>query len=201
MTNEQNERLARRNDWFLRGWEQVRTTDAKGRTKTDLVYTGEYYDFPVEAPRLQIKVTLGVCLVVLLGFYFPMSLGPALGNRTFYVNAPCFLAIIPLLYAGIGIFWLLVTPGAMTYRRLHVSARRLELACMPGMLLMGITAAAQTFCMIRSFSEISLFWDFFLLFGSVISGGQYAIAYKLMKKYPMSVCPEDKAKLDKTPTL
>lgn len=197
MTNEQNERLARRNSWYLHGWEQKRTADTRGRTRLDWVYTGEYYDFPADAPKLQIKVTLGVCLAVLLGFYFPMSLGPALGNRTLYVNAPCFLAIIPLLYAAIGIFWILATPGPMTFRRRHVSAERLKLACVPGMLLMGITAAAQTFCMIRSFSEISMFWDFFLLIGSVISGVQYEIAYKILKKYPLSVCPEDEAKLDK----
>lgn len=192
MTTEQKDRLARRNDWYLRGWERTETLDSGGRKRLDWVYTGAYYDFAKDAPKLKIRVTLGVCYAVLAAVYLIMSLSPALGNRVAYVSYPCFLGVIPLLYTGIGTFWILATPGPMTYRRYHVSARRIGWACMLGAALMGFTAAAELFCIFFSFSGIDRFWDFFLLIGGVICAEQYLIVFRTMKKYPIAVCWEEK---------
>lgn len=201
MITEEKDRLARRNDWYLRGWEQIRTTSPTGKKRVNWVYTGEYYDFAPDAPKLKIRVTLGVCLAVLTAVYFLMALSPARGNRTAYVSYPCFLGMIPLLYTGIGIFWILVTPGHMTYRRFHVSARQLEWSCLLGAVVMGFTAAAELFCIFFSFSEIDQFWDFFLLIGGIICAEQYLIAFRTMKKYPFSICGQEKQKLDNGVTI
>lgn len=190
--NEEKDRLARRNDWYLRGWERTETLDAGGRKRMDWVYTGDYYDFAPDAPRLKIKVTLGVCFAVLAAVYLSMSLSPALGNRVSFVSYPCFLGLIPLLYTGIGIFWILATSSPMTYRRYHVSARKMGWTCLLGAAAMGITATAEFFCICFSFSEIDRFWDFFLLIGGIICAEQYLIAFRTMKKYPISIYRKEK---------
>lgn len=192
MTTEEKDRLARRNDWYLRGWEQTEILDARGRKRLEWIYTGEYYDFAPDAPKLRIRVTLAVCLGVLAMFFLIMSLSPALGNRTAYVSYPCFLGAIPLLYTAIAVFWILATPGAMTYRRYHVSAGRIGWACKLGAAVMGFTAAAEFFCIIFSFSQIDRFWDFFLLIGGIVCAEQYKITLRIMKKYPIAVCREAK---------
>lgn len=184
--NEAKERLERRNSWYLRGWEQREIPEPGGRKRVDWVYTGAWYDFPADAPRLKIKVTLAVALAILLAVYVTISLCPALGNRTGYVSYPCFAAVIALLYDVLGTFWLVVTPEKMTYRRYHASARRLRGACAAGAILMGLTAAAEAVCMVSRFAEISRVWDPCLLIGALICAGQYGIGWRTLQKYPVT---------------
>lgn len=178
---EPKERLKRRNDWYLKGWE---LETVPGKRRKQWIYRGEYYAFPASTPLLRLRVTLGVSLAVLLVSYFVMTLCPAVGNSRPLVSYSGFLGIIPLLYFSMGSFWTVVTSGAMTLRRYHSGVRRMRTWAPVGAAVTAVTSLAQLAVL---FSGGTNCFDWVLLFASVSCLGQYLLCLNLLKKNPVTV--------------
>lgn len=118
--------MAKRTNWWLEGWQYESSLGANGKPQKKLVYTGEYYDFPVAGKGLRrLKAAMcGLCLVALCAYILSFTLFQS-GAARIFVGA-CMLSVIPLMYLLIGTGCLIPVKFRLTYREYRGSVVRIR---------------------------------------------------------------------------
>lgn len=86
---QQPERGGRGDGWYMHGWQKESVTLPSGKIRTEWVYRGEYYDYASGAPRLAVRASAALCVLILVGAYILGGLMPSAGVVTAYVAYPC----------------------------------------------------------------------------------------------------------------
>jgi hypothetical protein len=139
----------RKQHWYLRGWEYRESPDGGdgrdgGRGGGRLVYTGEMYTFRRTEKELRsLKIRTLLCFVAVACAYAAVALNESFRNEPAWAGAPMMLALIPMIYLGMGAISLLSVDRSMTYRAYHSSVKRLRVFAVIACALFAATCAGQ----------------------------------------------------------
>lgn len=104
------------------------------------------------------KLVYALLVAVTYVVYVWFSLGDALGGRVFYAGAGCVLAIIPLIFQGMGVFSLLGAPYRMPFRNYYAAVLRTKVASAFTAELLGVSAVGEAVFMILHRNQANLVW-------------------------------------------
>lgn len=121
--------MAKYQHWYIRGWVYEDKLARNGSVQRELKYHGEYYrPFLSEQAFPRLKLLLTALLAAIYALYILYSLCGAAGGHVAYAGAGCVLAIIPLIFQGMGVCSLWTAPYQMPFRNYYASILRTKVA-------------------------------------------------------------------------
>lgn len=151
--------MAKYQHWYIRGWVYEDSLAKNGKVRRELKYRGEYYrPYLSEKQFRNLKLVYALLMAVTYVVYVWFSLGDALGGRVFYAGAGCVLAIIPLIFQGMGVFSLLGAPYRMPFRNYYAAVLRTKVASAFTAGLLGVSAVGEAVFMILHRNQANLVW-------------------------------------------
>ncbi|MGI6250121.1 MAG: hypothetical protein ACOYKD_01985 [Anaerolineaceae bacterium] len=92
---------------FLKDYENVTSTDEKGREVTKTVYVGKFYDMALNARELDTFKKTNLLLVFFIGaLHLGAGFAGNKGTYQMYISVPYTAAFFPLLYLALSVFML-----------------------------------------------------------------------------------------------
>lgn len=183
--------MARRQNWYLQGWEYQKVTDHRGKTKRKMVYVGVYYQINTPWKRVQrAKWICALLYLMVISIYIFVELQFGQGTMVAYVGAPLLLACIPLIYLAAGIFNLILAEEKMTLRRMKSIYPRLRIGTVASAVLFGIGTIGQVVFLIAYHAEVQS-WrsELITLFGALSDTVGMLIIYWIYRKLPIRESP------------
>lgn len=114
---------------YFEGYEKQKRLDpVTGQSKTEYVYTGDYYIFRLEQKAYNQFRAMSTALIAgALALYVAANLMGPQGSTTLYVGIPALCVIIPMIYLVLGVcrLWAAKTPK-MTIREYTFGLGRLK---------------------------------------------------------------------------
>ena len=130
--------MPKRGDRYFDGYQRVPETDAKGKTRYQLQYTAEWYGYAESGKQKKLKLAAGLLTAVMLAAYLAAQLNPSVGGMMRYMAIPSLLALVPMMYVGMGLVNFLLAKEKWELRVYYAGYRRLLRA---GILLLVLLAA------------------------------------------------------------
>lgn len=121
--------MAKYQHWYIRGWVYEDVLGRNGAVTRKLTYRGEYYrPYCSRSGFLRRKVLFTALLIVIYAVYVGYSFCGSAGGRVFYAGAGSILAIIPLMFQGMGVASLWAAPEQMPFRNYYAGVLRTKVA-------------------------------------------------------------------------
>lgn len=174
-------------DWYFDGYEGRKIVDARGRSRSTLIYTGEYYGFARGQNPRPIKLAcLAASLVYLIGYLFN-ALNNSGTAQTFYVGLPLMLSMVPGIYLLIGTGCFLPTKEEMTVRACYASLRRMDRSLRFLVPMLGISVLGGLYHFLRSPSLFASWPDLSYLLCVLLSFAATLFEFRLLRKNPVII--------------
>ncbi len=182
-------RMAKRVNWYFRNWQYQEVEVKEAKKKKKLVYVGEYYSFNLDRRGLlRLKAAYIAATVVLYAIYLSFLLSPSLGNRITYIGGPTMLALVPLIFIGMGVGSLTVAKPDMHYRSYYSSVIRLKRFSLIAAGLIAIGTVGQIVYMIQSsdvIKALSNWWlELWWAVGSVLCIAILVSMWYMLRRFP-----------------
>lgn len=118
--------MSRKSD-RLSDYKKVETTDEKGKTHTEVIYTGDYYIASLSEDVMnKYRLLCWIFAFVIFAVYVCMGLINNSGSRVFYVVLPYVCAYLPVGYIFSGCWYITVSGIKMTKNQYNKSVKRLK---------------------------------------------------------------------------
>lgn len=151
--------MAKYQHWYIRGWVYEDTLDSSGVVRRELKYRGEYYRPSCSQIRFfHYKILFSVLFAVICLIYVMYSIRGSSGGRTVYAGAGCILAIVPLIFLGMGTLSLWSAAYKMPFRNYYAGVLRTKVASAVTAALLGFSAVGQAVFMVIHKNEAELNW-------------------------------------------
>ncbi|MBP1736915.1 MAG: hypothetical protein H6Q60_796 [Oscillospiraceae bacterium] len=179
--------------WYLLNWNYETVKNGRGKQVRKLVYRGEYYRIRIQERHfLILKIAYGMLFVLLMVAYGLLSLCETQGSMLFLTGAPCMLAVIPLMYLGIGICCFLIAPRKMTSRDVHTSVYFMKIASKWAIALFGLSMTGElVFVIFRTLSglEVKVSAEWLRLAYAALCLSDCCVILYLIRQFPAEALP------------
>lgn len=175
--------MAKYQHWYIRGWVYEDTLNKNGKVTRELKYHGEYYrPYCSERGFRTRKIVFTVLLALIYVVYVGYSLHGSSGGRVPYAGAGCILAIIPLIFQGMGVASLWTAPYLMPFRNYYASILRTKVASAATAGLLAVSGVGEAVFMLRHRGQDTILWadEWIWLCGCLVCAAvSFAIFYAL----------------------
>lgn len=130
--------MTKRGDRYFDGYERISITDDKGKVRHELRYTAEWYGYETPGQQKKLKLQSALLTLLVVAAYLYGQLNPAVGGMVRYMAIPSLLALIPMIYALIGLVNFLFAKEKWELRVLYAGYRRLLRSGVVLLVLLGI---------------------------------------------------------------
>lgn len=181
--------FSKKGDWYFEGYrsEFVPADNRRGRKRT-FIYTGDYYSFGFSPEKLRFfKAKCAILYAVTLCLYLVMTGLSFIAAAFFYVGIPSVLAIIPLIYLGMGVVCLCMAPDKMTIRVRYGSVRRCKRAVSLAMAFLSLSLVGDVFFLIRYFGHYLLLHELLFLILNIGSLITLTLIWYQFKQHPLQL--------------
>lgn len=180
-------------DWYFEGYKGVMVPRRNGRgMKRELVYIGTYYHFDRPSAGIRrLKIAFVLLYVLALTAYLALNLAPFTAVAFPAVGIPLLLAVIPMIYHGIGIVSLCFAPEEMTIRNRYSSIRRIKRAVCVGLAFSAMTMVGDLWFLI-AFRGNYFPSEFIFPFLCVLLLIGLSISWYLLLKNPLQPVKKEK---------
>lgn len=151
--------MAKYQHWYIRGWVYEDVLGRNGAVTHKLIYRGEYYRaYGPKGSFLRRKLLITVLLALIYGAYVGYSFrGPA-GGRVFYAGAESMLAIIPMMFQGMGAVSLWAAPEKMPFRNYYAGILRTKVSSAATAVLLTASGVGEAVFMLLHRRQSSIRW-------------------------------------------
>lgn len=182
--------MSKKQNWYLRGWTYSEQISPSGFLKKALIYTGEYYLVRLHKKSFyRVKFWSALETSAIYVLYIWISLLSPQGSRVVYVGAAAILAIIPLMFQGMGVFCLLRSPQCMSYRDYCAGWRRTMTASVLTAILFSESFLGQSIFLILYIRKglPDLFREWIWFGGSLFSAAFAYILFFMLKRVQVDI--------------
>lgn len=185
--------MARPVNWYLDGWVRHKELTPTGKVVTIWNYQGAYYTYGVEEKQLKrLKISYVVCGLLLILGWFALGMSSAKGkDAAFYVGAPWFLCMLPLMELFLGMVGMRSASNKMTYRDMYAGYKRLLYGvrgCLP---LMAISAVGEIVFLCIYRTQLRLLFELLWLLGVLVLVAVNAVLLVLQSRYRPWLIPKE----------
>lgn len=151
--------MAKYQHWYIRGWEYEVVERKNGKLTRELVYQGEKYrPYMTERQYRLRRLLFTGLLAAIYAAYLWFSLTGCAGGHEVYAGAGCILAIIPLIFQGMGVVSMWTSGYTMTFREYYASVLRTKVASAFTAGLLGVSGVGQGIFMLLNVRTPGMVW-------------------------------------------
>ncbi len=176
----------RKGDWYFEGYrsEIIPASNRRGQKRT-FIYEGDYYSLGLPPKkRNAFKLCCFVLYIAAIATYLTMMLTTFTASAFFYVGIPSILAVIPLIYLGMGVVCLIAAPEQMTLRIRYSSLRRIGRATCCSMVFLSISLVGDLAFLIQYFGHYLFRHEIILLLLNTASLILLTLIWVQIKRHP-----------------
>lgn len=175
--------MAKYQHWYIRGWVYEDVLGRNGTVTRKLTYRGEYYHpYGSQSSFLKRKILFTVLLAFIYAVYVGYTFHGSAGGRVFYAGAESILAIIPLMFQGMGVASLWTAPERMPFRNYYAGVLRTKVASGVTAGLLAASGAGEAVFMLLHRGQSAIHWaDEWIWLGGCLfcAAASFAIFYVL----------------------
>ncbi len=174
-------------DWYFDGYEGRKIVDNQGKSRSSLIYTGEYYGFARGQDPRPIKLAcLSASLVYFLCYFFN-ALNNSGTAQTFYVGLPLMLSMVPGIYLLIGTGCFMPAKEEMTVRVCYSSLRRMDRSLRFIVPMLTISALGGLYHFIRTPALFASWPDLRYFLFVLLALAATLFEFRLLRKNPVVI--------------
>lgn len=178
--------MTRRGDRYFDGYQRVKSTDEKGKTRYTLRYMAQWYGYSQPGQQKRVKVRASLFTGIMLGAYLLAQLFPSTGGMSRILAIPSLLALVPMIYEIMGLVCFLLAKEKWELRVLYSGYQRLYRAGIGLLILLVLWLGMEGVFICRHFDLLRWEMRYFFLAGiSTIAQG--ALVLLLHRNQPCVV--------------
>lgn len=170
---------------YKKHYEVQSEINEKGKIAHNLVYKGEYYQYNLKEPVLRkMKLLYGVILGLLSVILVGMGLMNNPGSRRLEVTIPYVACYLPLVYAWLGAYRIMVSPRRMSYVDYDKGYMRLKKSSIGLFVFSVLTLFGEFVFWLLEKDEFSLHSEWLFLIGGLFFALILLAFLQIQRRFP-----------------